>query len=101
MSDLVVKFQELEDSQTALKKIMVEFEHTTDRVDGNDGIWSNGDVQDAMHSFASNWKDHRGDLLKKMDDAYQHSGKCIQSWLKVDGSLASSVEMHNDQTGAS
>ena len=99
MSDLVIKFQELEDSQAALKKIMVEFEHTTDRVEGLDSIWSNHDVQDAMHSFASNWKDHRGKLLEKMDDAYKHSEKCIESWEKADSSLANSVEMHNNQTG--
>jgi hypothetical protein len=94
MSDLVVKFHELEESQAALKNIMEEFEHTEHRVDGLDDIWSNGHVQDAMHSFASNWKDHREKLLKKMDDAYKHSEKCLQSWEKVDGSLAQSVQTH-------
>jgi hypothetical protein len=101
MSDLVVKFHELEDSQAALKKIMTEFEHSTDRVDDNDSIWSNHDVKDAMHEFTSNWKDHRGKLLKKMDDAYKHSEKCLQSWLKADSSLAQSIEMdHHEPTGA-
>jgi DNA-binding transcriptional MocR family regulator len=94
MSDLVVKFQELEDSQAALKKIMTEFEHASDRVKENDDIWSNGHVADAMSSFASNWKDHREKLLKKMDDAYKHSEKCLQSWLKADSSLADSLHTH-------
>lgn len=99
MSDLVVKFQELEDSQSALKKIMSEFEHASDHVSADDGIWSNDEVRDAMHSFADNWKDHRGKLLKKMDDSYQHSAKCLQSWLKADKTLAHSVETKHTSRG--
>ncbi len=95
MSDLVVKFKELEDSQAALKKIMTEFEHTTDRVKSNDDIWSNGHVADAMSSFASDWKDHREKLLQKMDDAYKHSEKCLESWEKADSSLANSLDTHH------
>lgn len=94
MSDLVVKFQELQDSQTALQKIMNEFENATKRVNTDSDIWSNGHVQDAMHSFATNWTDHRQKLLKKMGDAYKHSQKCLESWEKADSSLAQSLETH-------
>ena len=94
-----MKFQEFEDSQAALKKIMGEFENASKRVDVNSDIWSNGHVADAMHSFATNWKDHREKLLKKMDDAYKHSEKCLQSWLKVDASLAQSLQTRQKSPG--
>jgi hypothetical protein len=101
MPDLVVKFQMLEDSQSSLKSIMTEFDKTETRVDGLDDIWSDGDVQSAMHSFATDWQDHKQKLLQKMDDAYKHSAKCLQSWQKSDSSLAASVTTHSDQSGGS
>ena len=44
MSDLVVKFHELEESQSALQKIETEFSNATDNVNHLDSIWSNGHV---------------------------------------------------------
>lgn len=99
MSDLVVKFKELEDSQAALKKIMTEFDNSSKRTDADSGIWSNSDLEGAMHSFATNWKDHKEKLLKKMDDAYKHSEKCLESWRKTDSSLASSLTTHQSSGG--
>ena len=99
MSDLVVKFKELEDSQAALKKIMTEFDHSSDRTDADSDIWANGHVEDAMHSFATNWKDHKNKLLKKMNDAYNHSAKCIEYFEKTDSSLANSLTTHQSSGG--
>ena len=95
----MVKFQELGEIQAALKKIMGEFENASKRVDANSDIWSNSHVADAMHSFTTNWKDHREKLLNKMDDAYKHSEKCLQSWLTVDASLAHSLQTHQTSPG--
>jgi hypothetical protein len=96
MPDLVVKFLELADSQADLKKIMIEFDGTTKRVEGLADIWGNDDVAGAMHGFATDWKDHRAKLLEKMDDAYKHSEKCLQSWEKTDSGLAAALETHEN-----
>ena len=94
MSDLVVALDELEQSQSALEKIEREFENATSRVQQNDDIWSDDAVRDAMHSFATNWKDHREKLLAKMGDARKHTAKCIEAWQQSDASLANAVEIH-------
>lgn len=92
-ADLIVDYEELEASQQALEKITTEFMHTTDRVSANEDIWSDGDVAGAMNSFASNWKDHRATLINKMNDAHDHSQKCLDYFRSTDQRLASAVDV--------
>lgn len=94
MSDLIVRFDRLRESRSALNRLHDEFHRATERVHDSDGIWGHHAVADAMDDFAGNWKIHREKLLGNMQKVQDMTEACIDAFQQAEGHLAAAIEVH-------
>lgn len=90
--DLKVDLALLESTAGSLGMLTEEFKNAQTIVDGYESAIGSSVVNHAVHSFATNWKVHRDDLLKAMDGVYQMATKSHEAYLDTDDHLAQDIE---------
>lgn len=81
-SQAKVDFENLETSHDQCVTLKSEFDGLPDRATGIE--WGDGDINDAMHDFSTNWDYHRDVLSDKIKEVGEKIEGAIDAWAKVD-----------------
>jgi hypothetical protein len=91
MADLVVK-DDLASLADDLNSLISEFQNANSYQDGDKGKWGQLNANLSMGDFADNWKQHRDDMVKKMQSLLDSVNQVNQAWAQADQQLRDSLE---------
>jgi hypothetical protein len=81
----------LQETATALNQLKSEFENSGDIADDEGASVGAGDLRDALHSFATNWKAHRNGIVGGIKAVSQMAQSGHDGYIEVDEKLAKSL----------
>jgi hypothetical protein len=86
-----VNYEALQEVGTTLGRLKDEFGGAEDRVDGYGGQVGHEDVADALHDFATNWSDDRGEIVEKMENVASFAKQASAAYHEYDHGLAGEI----------
>ena len=90
--DLEVNLSLLESTAGSLSMLIEEFTNASDIESSYEAAVGEKNLVGALHSFASNWKAHREDMIKSMQDVYKMATQSHQAYLDTDDKLAQDIK---------
>jgi uncharacterized protein DUF6507 len=90
--DLEVSLSLLETTAGSLSMLIEEFTNASDIESSYESAVGEKNLAGALHSFASNWKAHREDMIKSMQDVYKMATQSHQAYLDTDSKLAQDIK---------
>jgi hypothetical protein len=97
--DLEVNLSLLESTAGALSMLIEEFSNASDIESSSEAAVGEKKLVGALHSFASNWKAHRADMIKEMQDVYKMATQSHQAYLDTDDKLAQDIKADTSTSG--
>lgn len=88
MSDLIVDYQVLEQSEQLLARLHQQIGSSSSAL-AADPDWGFGGVTSAMGGFYGDWSYHRGQILDRMETLHTMSRQSRQAFQGADAELAS------------
>jgi hypothetical protein len=98
--DLEVNLSLLESTAGALSMLIEEFSNASDIESSSEAAVGEKKLVGALHSFASNWKAHRADMIKEMQDVYKMATQSHQAYLDTDDKLAQDIKADTSTAGS-
>jgi hypothetical protein len=86
----------LQETATALDHLKSEFEHSGDIADDQGPSVGAGDLRDALHSFATNWKAHRSGIVGGINAVSQMAHSGHDGYIEVDEKLAKALSTSSE-----
>jgi hypothetical protein len=83
-----VNYEALSEVGTTLSTLKDEFGGAEDNVNTYNGDVANEDVADALHDFATNWSDDRGEIVEKMENVSTFATQASGAYNEYDHGLA-------------
>jgi hypothetical protein len=97
--DLEVNLSLLESTAGALSMLIEEFSNASDIESSSEAAVGEKKLVGALHSFVSNWKAHRADMIKEMQDVYKMATQSHQAYLDTDDKLAKDIKADTSTSG--
>jgi hypothetical protein len=88
---LKVDLGSLRETGAALHQIKQALQRAEDDVRSDQGVLGSGELADAMHDFASNWKIHREKLISSVEAHEKMAIECADAYEQVDRQLADAL----------
>jgi hypothetical protein len=98
--DLEVNLSLLESTAGSLSMLIEEFTNASDIESSYEAAVGEKNLVGALHSFTSNWKAHREDMIKSMQDVYKMATQSHQAYLDTDGKLAQDIKADTSTAGS-
>jgi len=92
MSDLIVDYQVLEQSEQLLAKLHQQIGAGTGASVAEDSDWGFGGVVSAMGGFYGDWTYHRQQILTRMETLHTMTRQSRQAFQGADNKLASQLD---------
>lgn len=94
MSDLVVDYNLLDQTERSLSRLHSEFSNIKAQDRTYFRAWGSADIASAMEEFAGNWDHHRRKLLDSMQALGQMVSQSKSSFAKADSDLSTALIRH-------
>ena len=89
--DFEVNLSLLESTAGSLSMLIEEFTNASDIESSYEAAVGEKNLVSALHSFTSNWKAHRENMIKSMQDVYKMATQGHQAYLDTDDKLAQDI----------
>jgi hypothetical protein len=86
----------LQETASALGQLKSEFEHSGDIADDQGASVGAGDLRDALHDFATNWKAHRNGIVGGINAVSQMAQSGHDGYIEVDEKLAKALSTSSE-----
>jgi hypothetical protein len=97
MSDLIVDYQVLEQSEQLLGRLQQQIGGSSTSL-ATDADWGFGGVTSAMGGFYGDWSYHRKQIMDRMQTLHTMSTQSRQAFQGADAKLASELKKADDST---
>jgi hypothetical protein len=100
MADLSVNLDLLASTAGSLNLLIEEFSNASGIADSYEAAVGEKKLAGALHSFASDWKAHREDMLKSMQSVYKMATESQQAYVSTDDQLAADIKASTSTSSA-